>query len=162
VRAGQFQFTAALAGFLALAAAMDVSAIAMPLDLGFGQVGHDVVFVLAGGLELEAAAMGALGGMNVVFDEDGIGRWLGPKEARVLTVLGAAAVGSGGAGFLARVAGAFTALVDLVELAFQLRQAAPEFSVLRLQLRDPIQKLLPIIHSGRIVVQDDEVARGTA
>ena len=53
----------------------------MPLDLGFGDIGDDVVFELASRFEIGAAALGALLGMNIVFDELGTGRRIGPDSA---------------------------------------------------------------------------------
>ena len=94
VGAGQFQVAAALAGLLAAPAAVDVAAVAMPLELRFGDIGHEVVVELAGGFEIAAAAMGTLLGMDVVFDEDGAGRRLGSEGARVLAMLLATAVGA--------------------------------------------------------------------
>src|SRR5262245_66431380 len=66
VRAGQFQVCAALAGLLTAPAAVDVPAVAMPLDLGLGKIGHEVVLELARRSEVAGPAMGTLLGMDVV------------------------------------------------------------------------------------------------
>jgi hypothetical protein len=58
VSAGQFQISAALAGLLTAATAINGAAVAMPLDLGFGDIGDDVVEELAGRFEIVATAMG--------------------------------------------------------------------------------------------------------
>src|ERR1700724_1907299 len=92
VRTGQFQVGAALAGLGTTATAINVAAVAMPFDLGFGDIGDDVVFGLARGFEVVAAAMGALLGMNVVFDECRTRRRVGPERTGMLAMLLAAPV----------------------------------------------------------------------
>jgi hypothetical protein len=83
-RARQFQVAAALAGPVTGPAAVAVPPVAMPLEFRFGEIGHDVVLVLADGFEVAGAAMRALPGTDVVFDEDGVGRRLalGSAEER--------------------------------------------------------------------------------
>ena len=54
VRAGQFQVAAALAGPLTAPTAVDVPSVAMPLEFGLGEIGHEVVLELAGGFEVVA------------------------------------------------------------------------------------------------------------
>src|SRR5262245_49286571 len=112
VRAGQFQVAATLAGPLTAPTAVDVPAVAMPLDLGLRKIGHDVVFVLAGRFEITGPAMGTLLRVDIVFDEDGAGWGLRPKAAGVLTVFLAPAVGARGVGGIAARDGASAALVD--------------------------------------------------
>src|SRR5262249_1250926 len=80
VRARQFQVAAALAGPLTAPAAGDISAVAMPFDLGLRKIGQDVIFVLAGGFEINGPALGTLLRVDVVFDEDGAGRGWGRKH----------------------------------------------------------------------------------
>jgi hypothetical protein len=99
--------------------------------------------------------------MNIVLDEGGPRWWLRPEDARVLAVLLATAVLGARALLRARAAGALAALEDALELVFQLVQAAPQVGVFRLEVSDfrllfgdPIQKLLPIVHTGRILVND--------
>src|SRR6516165_8424268 len=103
VGAGEFQVAAALAGPLTGPAAVDVPPVTMPLELGFGQIGHDVVLEPAGGFEVAGAAMRALLGADVVFDEDSAGRGLGPKRCRVVTMFLTSAVGAWAVGFVAAV-----------------------------------------------------------
>jgi hypothetical protein len=79
VRARPFQLAATLAGPLTGPAAVDMPPVPMPLESGLGKIGHDVVLELACGFEVAGAAMGALPGTDVVFDEDGAGRRPGPK-----------------------------------------------------------------------------------
>ena len=138
VRTGQFQVAAALAGPLAAPAAVDVPPIAMPLELRLGDVRHEVVLELAGGFEVARAAMGALLGTDIVFDEGGAGRGLGPKAAGVLTMSLAAAVGSRAVGLVAAPRGALAALMDGLQLVLDLRQPAAQVGVLRLQVGDPL------------------------
>src|SRR5262249_43542271 len=78
VGARQFQVAAALACLLTAPAAVDVPAVAMPLDSRFRKIGQDVVDELAGGLEITGTAMGTLLWVDVVLDEDGAGWGLRP------------------------------------------------------------------------------------
>src|SRR5262249_17957378 len=118
--------------------AVDVPAVAMPLDLGLRKIGHDVVFVLAGRFEITGPAMGTLLRGDIVFDEDGAGWGLRPKAAGVLTVFLAPAGGGGGVGGIAARDGASAALVDGLQLVLDLRQPAAQLRVLRLQVVDPL------------------------
>ena len=95
VGAGQLQLAATLADLLATAATIDMPAVAMPFDLGFGNIGHDMVVELARGFEVAAAAMGALLGMHVVFDERRVRRRLGAKAARMQAEFLAATIALG-------------------------------------------------------------------
>ncbi len=134
VGAGQFQVAAALAGALALPAAVDVAAVAVPLDLRFGDIGDEVVVTGVGGFEVGRATVGALRGMDLVFDERGVRRGFGTHRAGVLAVLPAAAVG-GGAGLGGTLGGrALAALLDLLQLVLQLGHASLQVGVLRLEL----------------------------
>ena len=82
VRARQFQVAAALAGPLTATAAVDVAAVAMPLDLGLGEVGHEVVFELAGRFEVVGTAMGTLLGWTSCSMKSVPGWRLGPESTR--------------------------------------------------------------------------------
>ena len=127
-------------------AAVDVPAVAMPFELRFGDVGDDVVVEAAGRFEVAAAAMGALRGMDVVFDEVGPRGRFGREGAGMLAMLlrrrsARAFVGSAG-----RPRGALAALADLLELVFQLGQAAAQLGVFRFQFGVALPKLLVFVH----------------
>ena len=92
VRAREFQVATALAGLLTATAAVAVAAIAMPLNPGFGKIGHEVVFELAGRFEIPRTAMGTLLGMDVVVDKVSAWGRLRPKGAGVLSMLFATVV----------------------------------------------------------------------
>jgi hypothetical protein len=110
----------------------------MPLELGLGEIGDEVVLEVAGGFEVAGTAMGALLREDVVLDEDGA-RWgLRPKVAGVLTVFLAPAVGARGVGGIAAMDGASAALTDGLQLVLDLRQPAAQLRVLRLQGGDPL------------------------
>jgi len=96
-----------------------------------------MVLELAGGLEVAAAAMRALLGTDVMFDEGGAGRGLGPKGAGVVTVSLAATIGARAMGRVAAPGRTFAAPVDGLQLVFDLGQPAAEVGVLRLQVGDP-------------------------
>src|SRR5262245_22126213 len=145
VGARQFQVAAALARPLTATAAVEVAVVSMPLDLRFGDVGHEMVLELAGRFEVAAAAMAALLGLDVLFDEVRIRRPVGSNNARMSPVLLAAAVRRGCALLFARAARALAALPDLLEFVLHLAQTASQVGVFRLQRGDAIQKLLPII-----------------
>lgn len=148
VSAGQFQIAASLAGLLAVSATMNVPAIAMPLELGLGNVGDDVVFELSGGFEFAAAAMRALLGMHVVFDERGFRRRLGPKHAGVLAMfLSPAVVGRARAG-LGLLLGPLATLEKCLKLVFELRNPPPQLGVLRLKLRNP--SITRVVHARQV------------
>ena len=83
----------------------------------------------------------------------------GPEDARVLTVLLTTAVLRARILLRARAARALAALEDGLELVLQLGQAAPQVGVFRLQLGDTIQKLLPVVHTGHILVKDYEAGK---
>ena len=74
VGAGQLQVAAALTGALAGAATINVAAITVPLELGFGEIGDDMVVEPAGGLQVSAATVGALRGVHIMLEERGV-RW---------------------------------------------------------------------------------------
>src|SRR5262249_10888560 len=124
VGARQLQVAAALAGPLTAPAAVDVPPVAMPLEFGFGEIGHEVVLELAGGFEVAGAAMRALLGTDIVFDEDGAGGRLRPEASGVLTMFLAPAVGARAVGFVAAIGEAFAALADVLQLVLDLRQPA--------------------------------------
>jgi hypothetical protein len=54
MRAGQFQVSSALAGMLTATTAVDMTVIAMPLDLGFGDIGHKVILEFASRIKVFA------------------------------------------------------------------------------------------------------------
>ncbi len=69
VGAGQFQVAASLAGGLAMFATVGMTAIPMPFELGLWNLRHLMLFELAGGGQIVAAAMRTLSRMHVMFDE---------------------------------------------------------------------------------------------
>ena len=119
--AWQFQVTAALAGLLAAPTAVDVPPVTMPLDSGFGQIGHEVVLELTGGFEIAGAAMRALHRTDVVVDEDGARRGLRSEKPGMLAVFLAAVVGGGRVGVVTAIGGALAALADVLKLVLDLR-----------------------------------------
>ena len=133
VRTGQFQVAAALAGLLTAAAAVDVPAVAMPLDFRFRDVGDEMVVEGPGAFAVGRATMGTLVGMNVVFDEDRPGGRFLPKGTGVLAMLLAAAVGGRASLGGTFALGPLAALVDWLELVLHVRQAPPQLSVFCLQ-----------------------------
>src|SRR3954453_4152881 len=92
VGARQLQVATPLASSCTGAAAMNVPAIAMPFELGLGEVNDNMVFKLSGRFEVGAAAMRTLLGMNVVLDEGGLRRRLRSKDAWMLAMLLAAVI----------------------------------------------------------------------
>jgi hypothetical protein len=108
----------------------------MPLELGFGEIGHEVVLELAGGFKVAGAAMRALLGADVVLDEDGAGRGLGSEGSGVLTMLLAPAVGVRPLRRVPAMGGALTAPADVLQLVLDLGQPAAQVGVLRLQVGD--------------------------
>src|SRR5260370_30508616 len=92
VGTGQFQIAAALARLLTAAAAIKVAPVAIPLELGFRNIGHAVIFELAGRFQIVRTAMATVLGTNILLDEHGVGRPLGSKAAAMYGVLLAAAV----------------------------------------------------------------------
>jgi hypothetical protein len=147
VRARQLEVPTALAGPLTAAAEVDVTAVAMPLDPGLGEIGHVVVFELAGRLEVGGTAMGAQRGVDVVLGELRARRRLGPESPGVLAVFLAAVIGTSGLRGPGAAARSLAPLTDLLELVLQLRQAAAQLRVLRFQFSDPLSKLL-LAHGG--------------
>jgi hypothetical protein len=104
---------------------------------GFGQIGHEVVLELAGGLEVAGVAKRAPLGTDVVFDQDGAGWGLGPKASGVLAMFLTSAVGARAVGLVAAVGGAFAAPADVLEVVLDLGQPAPQFRGPRSPLSDP-------------------------
>ena len=121
VGAWQFQVAAALAGLLAAPTAVDVPTVTMPLESGFGEIGHQVVLELTGGFEMAGAAMRALHRTDVVFDEDGAGRGLRSEKPGMLAVFLAAVIGGGRVGVVTAIGGALAALADVLMLVLALR-----------------------------------------
>ena len=109
----------------------------MPLELGFGEIGDEVVFELAGRFEIACTAMGALLRMDVVFDEVGAGWRFGAESSRDACDAPCGGGRPGTLGVVAAGAWAFAALADRLEFVLQLRQPTPQFGVLRFQLGDP-------------------------
>jgi hypothetical protein len=144
--AGQLQVATSLAGLVTVVTAVDVSAVAMPLQLGFGEVSLKMIVEGAGRFQFHRAALGTLLGMDIVFDEHRTGRRLGPKGTRVLAMLLAAAVGRRARLARPRRTCPLAALVDLLELVFHLRQAVPQLGVFRFEFGNAIQELLPVVH----------------
>jgi hypothetical protein len=137
VGAGQFQIAATLTGSFAVPATMDVSAIAMPFELRLGNVGDDVVLELSGGVEFAAAAMRALLGVNIVFDEDGPCRRIGPKDAGMDAMFLPSPIVGGSLTRLALTFGSFATLEKGLDLMLELRDAPPQLGVLRFELSNP-------------------------
>jgi hypothetical protein len=144
VGAGQLQVAATLTGSFAVTATMDVSAIAMPFELRLGNVGDDVVFELSGVVEFAAAAMGALLGMNVVFDEDGPRRRIGTKDAGMDAMFLSPPIIGSSLTRLALTLGSFTSLQKGLDLMFELRNAPPQLGVLRFEFGNPL--ITRVIH----------------
>jgi hypothetical protein len=138
VGAGQFKIAASLAGPLASKAAMDVASIAMPFELGFGDVGDDVVVEFAGVFEFAAATMGALLRMHFVFDELGVGRRIGPKDAGMLAMFFAALIVGRALARLAFGLGSFATLKKGLELVFELRNPLAQLGVFGFEFRNPL------------------------
>ena len=91
--------------------------------------------------------MAARVGMDVVFDEDRMGRWLGSHATGVLAVLFAAPILVGGRlGVVGPLAAALAALVDLLECVLHLSQASPQLSVFRLEFGVFFSELLEFVH----------------
>ena len=134
VGARKFEVAASLTSLLAPPALVDIPTIPMPLDLGFREIGHDMIFELASRFEIGSTAVGTLVGMNLVFGKNGSGWWLRPDLARMLPVLNAPAVRPHLLGIIPATARALAALMDLRECMFDAVQPASEFSVFRLEL----------------------------
>ena len=131
VRTRQLQVPAALTGLLAATAAVQVAAVAMPLELGFGNIGHEMVSEPPGRFQIARTAMRTLLGMHIMFDKNGAGWGLRPKEPRVFAVFLATPVQAATLGVVAAVACAFVALVNLLQFVLQLRQPTPQLRVFR-------------------------------
>jgi hypothetical protein len=112
----------------------------MPLDLGLRKIGQDVVVELASGFEIVGTAVGTLLWVDVVFDEEGTGWRLRPKEPWVLAVFLATPIGLGTVGVLAAVGGALAAPADGLEVVLKLRLPAAQLRVFRFQLGDSLLK----------------------
>src|SRR5260370_31563519 len=107
-------------------AAIKVAPVSMALELGFRNIGHDVIFELAGRFQIVRTAMATVLGTNIMLDEHGIGRRLGSKAAGVFAVLLAAAVRAGTVPGTAVAARTLAALMDLLEFVLQQRQPSPQ------------------------------------
>jgi hypothetical protein len=140
MRAREFQVPAALAGLLTTATAVDMAAVAMPLDLGFGDISHEVIFELAGRFEIRCTTMGTLLRTDVVFSEFGAWWGLRSKGPRVLAVFLATPVGAGNFGVDAAILWMLLALVNLLEFVLQLLQPTTQFRIFRFQLGHPLLK----------------------
>jgi len=147
MRAWEFQVSPALAGLPTATTAVDMTAKTLPLDLGFRDISHKVIFELAGRFQIAGAAMGALLRVDIVFHELGVGWWFRPEGSGVLAMLLASVIRTGTFGVVVAIARTFAALVDSLEFVFQLRQATTQFGILRLQLSNSFSKLLRV-HNG--------------
>jgi hypothetical protein len=137
VSAGQFEVASPLTGTFAITATMDVSAIAMPFELRLGNVGDDVILEFSGVVEFAAAAMGALLGMNVVFDEDGPRRRIGAKDTGVLAMFLPPPIVGGALFWLALIFGSFASLQKGLNLMFELGDPLAQLGVLRFEFSNP-------------------------
>src|SRR4051812_48610409 len=108
---------------------MDVSAIAMPLEYGFGNVDDEVILEVVGRFGIVAAAVGTLLGMHVVFDEGGVRRRLGPKGAGMLAMLFEPAIIGSALAWRPAIALSLAALQELLHLMFQLRDPLAQLGV---------------------------------
>ncbi len=129
-------------------------AVAMPFELGFGQVRDRVLVKVLGWFEVAAAAVGALLGTHVVFDEAGVCRRFRSKATGMLPLFLAAAIVGRPLPRCTALALAFAALQELLHLMFQLRNALAQLGVIRLQLRNPL--VAWIIHDRRILTKTAE------
>ncbi len=143
VGARQLQVAAALAGTLTVPAAADPAAVAVPLQLRFGEVGDEVVLVPVGDFEVPAAAMATLLWIDGMFDEDRTGGRLGSDTAGMLAVLLAAAVAARRLRAAAVPAGTLAALPDLLKFVLQ---PPPQCGVVRLQFGVALPKPLQFVH----------------
>ncbi len=147
MRAGKFQVSSALAGMFTATAAVDMTAVAMSLDLGFWDISHKVIFEFAGRFKVLCTAMGTLLRMNVVFGELGAGWRIGSKVSWVLAVFLATLVRAVSLGLIAALVCLFLTLEYLLETVLQLLQPTPKLSVFRFQFSDPSAKLYyEVIH----------------
>ncbi len=151
VRAGQFEIAASLAGLRAASAAIDMAAIAMPFEFWLGNVGDDVIFKVLGGFEIVATAMGALFGVDIVFDADGVRRRFGPKRAGMFAMFFATTVVGCALPRRAAFAAAFAALQELLDLVFQLRNPFAQLGVFRFEFSNPL--VAWIIHDRGILTK---------
>jgi hypothetical protein len=115
-----------------------MTAVAMPLEFRFGEIGHDMVVELAGGLEVAGAAVRALHGTDIMVDEDGAGWWLRPEAAGVLAEFLVPAVDAGAVGLIAAANRPFAARTEVLELVLDLGQSAAQVGILGLQVGDPL------------------------
>ncbi len=129
----------------------------MPLEFGFGEIGDEMVFELAGGLEVARAAMRASLRTDVMFDEGGAGRGLGPKASGVPTMFLAPAVGARTRGLITAMGGAFAALTDGLQLVLDLRQPPSQVGVLGLEVGDPLLERGDMGQDGGLGLGSDRV-----
>src|SRR5262249_49111845 len=126
---------------------------------GLGEIGHEVIFELAGGFEVAGAAMGALSRADVVLEEDGAGRGLGPKAAGVPRLPLAPAIDARAWGVITAMGGAFAALADVLDLGLDRRQPPAEVGVLRLQVGDPSLERGDMGQDGGLGLGSDRVPK---
>jgi hypothetical protein len=144
VGAGQFEIATSLAGTLTVAATMNVAAIAMPFELGFRDVGDDVVVEFPRIFEVGTTAMVALLRMYFVFDELGVGRRIGTKDAGMFAMFFAAMIVGRPLARLGFGLGPFASLEEGLELVFELRDPLAQLGVLRFEFRNPF--ITRVIH----------------
>src|SRR6185503_4572581 len=107
--------------------------------------------------EIVAAAMGALFGMHVVFDENGIRRRFGPERTGMLAMFLAAAVVGSALAWRTPFGFAFASLQELLHPVFQLRNPLAQPGVFRFEFRNPL--VAWIIHDRHILPETAEGAK---
>jgi hypothetical protein len=101
--------------------------------------------------------VGALLRADVVLDEDGAGRGLGPEGSGVLTVLLASAVGVRPVGRVTAMGGALPPPTDVLELVLDLGQPAAQVGVLRLEIGDPLLEGGDMGQDGSLCLRRDPI-----
>jgi len=130
---------------------MDVPAIAMPFELGLGDIDDNMVFKCPGRFEIGVAAMRALLGMNVMLDELGAGGRLGSEDTGVLAMLLPTTVVRSALPRRAFGLGAFVTLQERLDLVLQLRDPLAQLGVFGFEFRNP--KVARVVHD-RVACQE--------
>ncbi len=157
VRSGQFQIAASLTRLTAVATEGDVPAKAMPFQLRFRDIGDDVIFELARRLQIAAAAVLTRRRMHVMLDEGDARRRLRAKGTRMPPMFLEPAVSRRPLSRRPLGRRAFPPLQDRLQSMLQLRQAPPQFGVLRLQLGN--SSIARVIHDPRSVNQNADLGK---